>query len=169
MESGGNGARGRASLEGKARFPLHQWGRHQDGAPSRHTNSARVPLALTPSSRQQAAVTHASFLGFMEHLSFSPAPADSWPSEFKVCTLSQSRDCCHPPAAQRHLKKDLQRPGLLCFRPRLESIWLQIQAEGKEGAKASLGQAPTVLKVSSPRCSHYHFPTRPPQNAARSG
>lgn len=73
-------------------------------------SAARVCLAPTPGRMQQAAVTPHSIFGIHWTLVILSNPW--WTpglSQLKVCTLPQSREHCHPPAAQLQLKYDLQR------------------------------------------------------------
>ena len=112
---------------------------------SRPTSSARVSLAPAPGSGQ---LSHTHFIFRMPRalvILSSPWWTPGLPHARSALCPRTEAPSCHPPAAQLLLKDVLQRAGILCFHPRLKNTWLQTQIEGKEGAKASCNQAPTIF------------------------
>ena len=127
---------------------------------SRPTSSARVSLAPAPGSGQ---LSHTHFIFRMPRalvILSSPWWTPGLPHARSALCPRTEAPSCHPPAAQLLLKDVLQRAGILCFHPRLKNTWLQTQIEGKEGAKASCNQAPTIFGggpskiIADINCSH---------------
>ena len=144
---GSRGASGRANLEGEGPLPTAS-GETPPGCGAAADPPARQgslwPQHLAAGSGQLSHTLHFRMPGALVILS-SPWWTPGLPHARSALCPRTEAPSCHPPVAQLLLKDVLQRAGLLCFHPRLKNTWLQTQMEGKEGAKASCNQAPTIF------------------------